>query len=125
MTSLYVYRELNDSSKKKGATMAQFVLGYHGGGGEGQTEAEMAEIMGAWGAWMGSLGSALVNPGNPIAASATIGTDGSVSDGGGSNPLTGYSVIEADSLDTAVTLAKGCPIFASGGSVEVGETVPM
>jgi hypothetical protein len=36
--------------------------------------------------------------------------------------VTGYSIIEADSLDAAVELVKGCPILQSGGSVEVGET---
>jgi hypothetical protein len=31
----------------------------------------------------------------------------------------GYSIIRADSLDAAAELAKGCPIFLRGGSVEV------
>jgi hypothetical protein len=51
-----------------------------------------------------------------------IASDGRVSDGGGVNPVTGYSVIEAPSLEAAVQMAKNCPIMASGGSVEVGET---
>jgi hypothetical protein len=31
----------------------------------------------------------------------------------------GFSIIQADSLDRAAELAKGCPIFLRGGSVEV------
>ena len=36
---------------------------------------------------------------------------------------TGYSVLRADSLDDAVELAKGCPVLAAGGMIEVSETV--
>ena len=32
-------------------------------------------------------------------------------------------MIKADSLDAAVKLAKGCPVLAGGGSIEVAETV--
>lgn len=104
--------------------MAKFVLTYHGGG-MAETEEEQAQVMAAWGAWMEGLGSALVDPGNPTAQSKTISADGSVSDGGGSNPVTGYSLLEAASLDAAVILAKDNPILRSGGSIEVLETIDM
>ena len=104
--------------------MPKFVLAYHGGG-MAETEEEQAEVMAAWGAWMEGLGSALKDPGNPAGATKTIRSDGSVIDGGGANPVTGYSIIEADSLDHAVSLAKDNPIFDSGGSVEVIEAIDM
>jgi len=31
----------------------------------------------------------------------------------------GFSIIQADSLDTAAELAKGCPLLLRGGTVEV------
>jgi hypothetical protein len=31
----------------------------------------------------------------------------------------GYSVVMADSFDTAIERAKGCPIIQRGGSVEI------
>ena len=104
--------------------MSKFVLTYHGGA-MAETEEEQATVMAAWGTWMEGLGSALKDPGNPAGASKTIGSDGSVSDGGGSNPVTGYSLIEAGSLDEAVTLAKGNPVLESGGSIEVVEALEM
>lgn len=104
--------------------MSKFVFAYHGGTAA-ETEEEQAEVMAAWGAWMEGLGSALKDPGNPAGASKTITSNGSVTDGGGANPLTGYSIIEAGSLDEAVGLAKTNPIFDSGGSVEVVEAVEM
>lgn len=33
--------------------------------------------------------------------------------------LGGYIVVKADSLDDAITLAHGCPVMITGGSVEV------
>jgi hypothetical protein len=104
--------------------MPKYVLAYHGGG-MAATEAEQAAAMAAWGAWFGSLGDAVVDGGNPTGASKTVKADGSAADGGGANPLTGYSLISATDLDAAVSLAKGCPIFASGGTVEVAEAIEM
>ncbi|ETX00178.1 MAG: hypothetical protein ETSY2_39580 [Candidatus Entotheonella gemina] len=104
--------------------MAKFVLAYHGGGMP-ETEAEQAEVMAAWGAWFGGLGEAVLDGGNPIAMTKTVASNGSVSDGGGVNPLSGYSLVQADSIDAAVEMAKGCPILASGGSVEVCQAIDM
>jgi len=104
--------------------MAKFVLAYHGGG-MAETDEEQAEAMAAWGAWFEGLGPALKDPGNPSGATKTIGADGSVRDGGGSNPVTGFSILEARSLDEVVTLAKSNPIIDSGGSIEVIEAIEM
>ena len=103
--------------------MANFVLLYSGGEGMAPSEAEQAAIMQAWGAWFGRLGNALVDGGNPFSGKAkTIASNGKVSDGPVGTPATGYSIIKADSLDTAVELAQGCPILQSGGQVTVYET---
>ncbi|MDR3475157.1 MAG: YciI family protein [Devosia sp.] len=101
--------------------MTKYVLAYHGGGMPATPE-EGQKIMAAWNSWMGGLGKALVDGGNPTGPARTIAKDGKISDGGGANPITGYSIIEAASLDAAVSMAKTCPILASGGSVEVAET---
>jgi hypothetical protein len=37
----------------------------------------------------------------------------------------GYSIVKAASLEEATELAKGCPIFNVGGSVEVREIAAM
>lgn len=54
----------------------------------------------------------------------TVAADGTVG-GGGANPVTGYTVITADSMDDALAKATGCPIRESGGSIEVGELIEM
>jgi hypothetical protein len=104
--------------------MPNYLLTYHGGGGMAQDQAERDKIMAQWGKWFQDLGPALVDGGNPVMRAKTITSKGSVSDGGGQNPVSGYSLIKANDLESAVKLARGCPVLSSGGSVEVGETVP-
>ena len=104
--------------------MPKYVLAYHGGGMP-ESEEEQAATMAAWGAWFETLGSAIVDGGNPISQTKTVASDGSVSDGGGANPLSGYSLINADSIDAAAALAGGCPVLEVGGSVEVAEAIDM
>lgn len=104
--------------------MTRYLLGYHGGAMP-DSPAEGERVMAAWNNWIGGLGAKLVDAGNPIGPARIIGSDGRVSDGGGANPLTGYSVIEASSLDEAVKLASTCPQLAAGGSVQVAETVDV
>ena len=41
------------------------------------------------------------------------------------NPVTGYSIIKADNLDTAVVMAKGCPGIPDGGKVAFYAILPM
>jgi hypothetical protein len=88
------------------------------------TDEERNAQMAAWGGWFGALGPAVVDAGNPFAASATLGSDGAVSDGAPSG-LGGYSVVAADNLAAATELAKGCPVLTGGGAVDVYETLPI
>ena len=105
--------------------MANFVLLYSGGSMP-ETQAEQAQVMEAWGAWYGKIGSALVDGGNPFTPVAkTIDKNGKVSDGPVGTLATGYSIIKADSLNAAVDLAKGCPVFLGGGQISVYETFPV
>jgi hypothetical protein len=102
--------------------MANYLLAYRGGS-MAQTESEREAVMAAWGNWFGSLGEAVVDPGNPFGPSTTVpGANGSA---GAPSGLTGYSVLRADSLVAASELAKGCPVLDGGGSVDVYETMQV
>ena len=102
--------------------MAKFVYLYTGGQMAETPEAQQAAMQ-AWGEWFGTLGDVVLDMGNAFTASATL-SDGGASAGGASR-IGGYSVISAESLDDATSLAKGCPVLVGGGSVEVYETLPM
>ena len=112
-------REFN--CMREANTMAKYLLVYHGGAGMETTPEAIEKVMGAWMGWFGSLGAAVVDGGNPVGRACTIGADGSA-EGGGANPATGYSVLEAASMDAALAMAKGCPVIAGGGTIEVCET---
>ncbi len=106
--------------------MAKYLLTYNGGtSGENATEEEGKAIMAAWTTWLAQLGAAVADVGNPTGPVKTIAPNGGVTEGPGANPVMGYSLLSADSLDKAVEMAKGCPHLAAGGSVEVYETIDM
>ncbi len=104
--------------------MTKFLLVYHGGSAPSSPE-EGEKVMKAWMDWMGALGPSLIDAGNPTGAARTLQPGGKTVDGGGSNPTTGYSILEAASLDEAVKLSKGCPQLLSNGSIEVTEITPV
>jgi len=101
--------------------MSRYLFVYHGGGMP-ETEEEGMKAMQAWMQWFELVGDKVIDAGNPVGQSSTVQSDGSVRHDGGANPATGYGVFEAASLDEALAIARGCPILASGGSVEVAET---
>jgi hypothetical protein len=104
--------------------MGKYLLAYKGGSTP-QSEEEQQAVMAAWTGWFGELGPAVVDGGNPFAASASVASDGSVSDGGAAQ-LTGYSLLSADSLQAASEMAKGCPVLQEdGGAVDVYETLEV
>jgi hypothetical protein len=104
--------------------MAKYLFVYHGGK-MATNPADAKKVMDAWGKWFGSLGAAVIDGGNPVGKSSTVRSDGSVANDGGANPASGYSLIEAPSLDEALKKAKGCPILGNGGSVEIAQAMDM
>lgn len=103
--------------------MPKYIFAYHGGSMP-ETEEETAKVMAAWGEWMGGLGKAIIHPGAPVGMSSTVSAAGVQGDGG-SNPLSGFTLIEADDMAAATQMAKGCPALPNGGSVEVAEMIDM
>lgn len=104
--------------------MAKFLYVYHGGSTP-QSKEEGEKAMKAWMDWFGGLGKSVIEGGNPVGKSKTVSAGGTVSNDGGANPASGWSVIEAADYDDATTKAKGCPLLAAGGSVEVAEIMQM
>ena len=104
--------------------MANYLLAYSGGSGLAADEAERDAQMARWGQWFGQLGSAVVDGGGRVGTAKTVGSGGSVNDGG-SRGVTGYSIVAADSLDAAVQFAKGCPVLEVGGAVDVYEAITI
>jgi hypothetical protein len=104
--------------------MANYVFAYSGGKGVSADEAERNAQYARWGQWFEELGSAVIDGGAAMGIAKTVGPGGSVGEGG-SCGLTGFSIVSAESLDSAVELAKGCPVLEIGGAVDVYEAISM
>ena len=100
--------------------MPRYLLAYHGGHVDESQEGR-ERVMKEFGEWFAELGPRLIDPGNPIARAVTVDA-GTVSDRGGSNPVSGYTVIEADDMEAAIELVKRGPIVHGGRTVEIAET---
>ena len=57
----------------------------------------------------------VVDPGWPVFEPATV-----VGEAGPATQLGGYAVVDADSLESALSMALRCPTVERGGGVEVG-----
>lgn len=66
--------------------------------------------------WMLDAGDALKKEGRVVNASKVV-SDGPFIEV--KEMVGGFSIVQADTLDAAAELAKGCPIFLRGGSVEI------
>ena len=102
--------------------MSNYVFTYYGEPAF-KTQEEGANYLKKWLEWTDSLGKALVNPGVPMGKSKTVSSNG-VSDNNSSNRLTGYSVVQAESIDFAIEMAKRCP-HLEHGTVDVAEAMEM
>jgi len=101
--------------------MAKFLITYSGGSGpESMSEEQRAQVMQAWTDWYTGLGDAVVDFGNPTGASKVIVPGGVVSDG--TPGITGYSLLNADSLDAATEACRQHPHLDAGGTITIHET---
>ena len=90
------------------------------------TPAAQARVLKQWGNWYTKLGAAVADTGNPMSGAVNkIKPDGAVSKGPIGQRATGYTILEAGTLDAATKMAKGCPILKSGGQIAVYETFSM
>jgi len=103
--------------------MPKFLLAYHGGHNFKSKE-EGIEHMAKWQAWSVGLGNAVIDPGMPVGPSKTVSANG-IADDGGSNPLSGITVLQAETIEAACEMAKACPHVDIGGTIEVAQAMDM
>ena len=92
---------------------------------------QLQKITQPWMDWMGSLAAQnkLADRGNRLdSGGKVVKPNNIVTDGPYvelKEALGGYTVVKTNSIEDATELAKGCPILAVGGSVEVRQIVNM
>jgi hypothetical protein len=103
--------------------MSRYLIVYLGGD-QPATAEEGQQHFAKYMEWLSSLGDAAVSPANPLKDTSTVNPDGSVSSGGVST-MSGYTIVEADSMEAALAMARACPFLDIGGSLEVSELMEM
>ena len=103
--------------------MPQYIIAYLGGNQPSSPE-EGKQHMSKYRAWLSSLADSAVSPANPFKNTSTVNPDGTVSTGG-TTSMSGFTIIKADSMESALLIAKGCPFLDVGGSLEVSELIQM
>jgi len=109
--------------------MAKFLFVYRGGKSEKDmsemSPEDMQQVMQVWmdwiqqgtkAGWLVDGGDALMPMGSVVHPDLTV-TDGPFAES--KELVGGYSIVDATDLAAAVELAKGCPMPAGGGTVEV------
>ncbi len=92
---------------------------------------EMQATMKLWMDWIGGIAAQnkLVDKGSSLAGGGKVVRPNNVVTDGPYTEIKeligGFSIVKADSMEEAAELSKGCPIFATGGNVEVREINQM
>lgn len=85
---------------------------------------ERKRILDEWNAWYKKLDKAVIDQGNPFAPmTKSISGDGKIYNSTDCPSVTGYTIIQAMSLDAAIQLAKNCPALKYGAKISVYETM--
>ena len=103
--------------------MAKFMLVYLGGEQPSNPE-EGKKHFAEYREWLMSLGDAVISAANPLKDTHVISTDGKAQ-AGSSTSMSGFSVLEAPSIEAAVLMSESCPFLKIGGTLEVSELIEM
>jgi hypothetical protein len=111
--------------------MAEYLYLYRGGEAAASA-AEGQKQMQLWMAWMKELGekghlkaigSPLEKTGKLVSGKQKVMSDGPFAEA--KDLIGGYTLVTAKDIEEAAELSKGCPIFLSGGAVEVRPILQM
>lgn len=103
--------------------MDKYMLAYYGGE-QPTSKEEGATHIAKWQEWVRSLGDAVVNPGTPLPQSKLVTLDG-VSDDTSSDAMKGFAVVKAESMESALEIAKRDPFLQMKGTIRVSKMMEM
>ena len=109
--------------------MKKFVFVYYGKvKAEDMSPEDKQAVMEKWGAWFDTFKDKMVDGGNPFATGAmSVSAEGAEEIPADMWPAKGYTIINAEDMNAATEIAKGCPALEDDpeGSVRVYEAMPM
>ncbi|NKB60634.1 MAG: hypothetical protein GKR95_00325 [Gammaproteobacteria bacterium] len=74
--------------------------------------------------WLSSLGEAVLVPAAPLKNPTTVNPDGSVTEGS-TTSMSGYTIVQANTMEEVLEMGKACPFLEIGGSLEIAELMKM
>ncbi len=74
--------------------------------------------------WLNGLGEAAISPANPFKNTHTVAANG-LAKSGSDTKMSGYTLVEADTMEHVLEMAKSCPFLETGGTLEVSEIAEM
>jgi hypothetical protein len=94
--------------------MPQYIFSYRSA--KGRDPLPDRNELPAWAAFLNEvIAPNVVDPGRPVFEPSTV-----LGEVGESTQIGGYSVVTAEDLEAALTMARSCPAIERGGGVEVG-----
>lgn len=103
--------------------MPRYVLSYVGGEPPSTPE-EGQKHFAQYQQWIADNRETMVSAMNPFKDTHTVAPDRSTSKGTATG-MSGYTVIETDTMESALEIAKSCPFLDINGTLEVSELVSM
>jgi hypothetical protein len=90
---------------------------------------QMQDVLKQWQSWLGGIAAQnkIAAFGNRLGPAGATVRSGMVTDGPYAEVkemITGYTVLQVDTLEEAIEISKGCPVLKIGGSVEVRAILP-
>ncbi|MEE9343621.1 MAG: hypothetical protein V3V12_08325 [Gammaproteobacteria bacterium] len=103
--------------------MSRYIIIYLGGEQPANPD-EAKQHMDKYREWLVSLGDAVVSALNPLKDTHVINAEGSATPGS-STAMSGFTIIEANSIEVVLEMSKTCPFLEIGGTLEVSELMQI
>lgn len=103
--------------------MKKFMISYFGGDHPSTPEEGKAHFQ-KYEEWLASINDYVITAMAPLKNSRTVTSNNDIAEGSATK-MSGYTVVQATTIDEAVALTKNCPFLAINGTLEVAEMVEM
>ena len=103
--------------------MAKYIIIYLGGEQPANPD-EANSHMVKYREWLASLGDSVISALNPLKDTHVISAEGYATPGS-STAMSGFTIIEANSLEAVLEMSKTCPFMEIGGTLEVSELMQI
>ena len=103
--------------------MAKYIITYIGGKHPNTPEEGQAHFA-KYKEWLEAHEHCMISPANPLKDTRTVNPDQSVTEGS-QIAMSGYTIIEVESMEHALEIAKACPFLDIEGNLEVSELMEM